>query len=257
MRRALLVMAKDPRPGLAKTRLIPAIGAAAAAGLYRAFLQDVLDTSALVRADRFVYGFPPDSLPRLFELAAGRFQVRPQVGPTLSERMVAAFAECFAAGYGAVVMRNSDSPTLPAEVVGAAFERLERGEDLVLGPDRGGGYYLVGLRAPRPDLFRGFAMSTASVLDETLRRARAAGLVAATLAPWLDVDTGEDLAALVADLRAAAVPESALAPAVCPRTEAFLATLPAWRDARGKTVPPAPPAAAGGGSHPNPGRTLP
>jgi len=233
MRRVLIVMAKDPRPGLAKTRLIPAIGATAAAGLYRAFLRDVLDTSALVRAERWVCAYPPESVARVAELAEGRFQVRPQVGPTLSERMVAAFADGFAAGAEAVVMRNSDSPTLPAVVVAEAFDRLERGADVVLGPDLGGGYYLAGLRAPRPELFRGFAMSTSSVLDETLRRARDAGLATATLRRWLDIDTGQDLAALQRQLADGADPERA----DCPRTEAFLATLPAWRAAPGKSVP--------------------
>ncbi len=233
MRRVLIVMAKDPRPGLAKTRLIPAIGATAAAGLYRAFLRDVLDTSALVRAERLVYAHPSESVARVAELAEGRFRVRPQVGPTLSERMVAAFADCFAAGAEAVVMRNSDSPTLPASVVGEAFERLEQGGDVVLGPDLGGGYYLVGLRAPRPELFRGFAMSTTSVLEETLRRAREARRAAATLRRWLDIDTGEDLAELQRQLADGGDPERA----DCPRTAAFLATLPAWRVPPGKTVP--------------------
>ena len=256
MRRALIVMAKDPRPGLAKTRLIPAIGAAAAAGLYRSFLQDVLDATALIRADRFIYGFPPESLPRLDEIGEARFRVRPQRGPTLSERMIAAFEECFNEGFGAVVMRNSDSPTLPALVLAEALDALEGGADLVLGPDRGGGYYLVGLRSAHPELFRGFAMSTRSVLDETLRRAANAKLRAFTLRPWLDVDTADDLAALRAELDPAnqhAVPGRA----PCPRTEAFLATLPAWGSARGKSVPaPVRPAAEGGGQ-PNHDRALP
>jgi glycosyltransferase A (GT-A) superfamily protein (DUF2064 family) len=118
MRRALIVLVKDARPGQAKARLIPAIGAAAAAGLYRAFVQDVLDATAVVRAERFLYGWPPESLPRLAEIAEGRYVVRSQAGATTSERMVAAFGDCFAAGFGAVVMRNSDSPTLPAALVG-------------------------------------------------------------------------------------------------------------------------------------------
>lgn len=244
MRRAVIVMAKDPRPGLAKTRLIPALGAAAAAGLYRAFLQDVLDTTASIRGDRFIYAWPPESLPRLVEIAEGRYRVRPQVGATLSERMIAAFAELFAAGYGAVAMRNSDSPTLPAEAVAEALDALERGADLVLGPDRGGGYYLVGLRAPRPELFRGFAMSTTSVLEETLRRAAAAKMRAHVLRTWLDVDTGEDLEQLRRELDPAARVERAL----CVRTEAFLATLPAWRADGGKSLPPPAPRKRVGGS---------
>ncbi len=243
MRRAVIVMAKDPRPGLAKTRLIPAIGAAAAAGLYRAFLQDVLDSTAVVRADRFIFGHPPEALARLVEIADGRYVVRPQVGPTLSERMIAAFGELFAQGYGAVVMRNSDSPTLPHAQVSAALDALVGGADLVLGPDFGGGYYLVGLRAPRPELFRGFAMSTASVLEETIRRATRSGMRAHRLDAWLDVDTPEDLAQLEREIDPATRSEREL----CPRTEAFLATLPAWRAARAQGPAVAPPMSASSG----------
>jgi len=246
MRRALIVLARDPRPGQAKARLIPAIGAAAAAGLYRAFVQDVLDATALVRAERFVYGWPPESLPRLSEIAEGRYLVRPQAGATTSERMVAAFGDCFAAGFGAVVMRNSDSPTLPAALVGEALDALERGADLVVGPDRGGSYYLVGLRAPRPELFRGFAAGMSSLYDETLRRAAAAKLRVQTLRPWLGVDDGDDLDALRAEL----APANGAERAACPRTEAFLATLPAWRRDAGKSVPPAAPPAATRGTDP-------
>ncbi len=253
MRRALIVMAKDPRPGLAKTRLIPTLGAAAAAGLYRAFLQDVLDTTATARADRFIYAWPPDSLPRLAEIAEGRYVVRSQVGPTLSERMIAAFAELFAEGYGAVAMRNSDSPTLPAAVIGEALDALERGADLVLGPDRGGGYYLVGMRSPHPELFRGFAMSTTSVLDETLRRAAAAKMRAHRLPTWLDVDTGDDLELLRRELDPAARIERAL----CVRTEAFLATLGAWRADGGNSLPPPAPRVRAGGSDGPAGASVP
>jgi uncharacterized protein len=253
MRRALIVLVKDARPGQAKARLIPAIGAAAAAGLYRAFVQDVLDAMAVVRAERFLYGWPPESLARLAEIAEGRFIVRPQLGPTTSERMVSAFSDCFAAGFGAVVMRNSDSPTLPVAVVGEAFDALESGADLVLGPDRGGSYQLVGLRAPRPELFRGFTGGTTSVLDETLRRAAAAKLRVQTLRPWLGVDEGDDLLTLRAELD----PANGNERAACPRTEAFLATLPAWRRDGGKTLPPAAPPVATRGTDPVQQRALP
>jgi rSAM/selenodomain-associated transferase 1 len=222
MPRAVIVMAKEPRPGTVKTRLIPALGAGGAAGLYRAFLADVLDTVAgIAGVERYLYVQPPGSLAWFEPMAAGRFQVRAQSGPSLAERIVNAFADLFDRGIGPVVMRNSDSPTLPAGFVVEALSALERGADVVLGPDRGGGYYLVGLRAPQPRLFRDVAMGTTSVLEETQRRARELSLEVHLLEPWLDVDEPADLDRLREELDPARRVERAL----CERTEAFLATL--------------------------------
>ena len=227
-------MAKEPRPGQVKTRLIPAIGAAAAAGLYRAFLQDVLDEMALVpRAERVLAIHPAAARPWFAELGGERWSIALQRGETLPDRMIGVFDELFRGGATAVVMRNSDSPTLPAARVTAALALLERGADLVLGPDHGGGYCLVGLRAPRPDLFRGVAMSTASVLEETLRRARLFKLRVELQPEWLDVDTPDDLAELRRELK----PGSTLERASCDRTTAFLAGIATLRDLGRQTFP--------------------
>jgi rSAM/selenodomain-associated transferase 1 len=220
MRRVVTVMAKDPKPGVVKTRLAPVLGPAGAAGLYRAMVQDVLDATMEVRGvERFLHVQPDAARAWYDPVAQGRFTVRVQRGASLSERMVAAFDELFAGGRGAVVMRNSDSPTLPASLVEQALTALEGGADVVLGPDRGGGYCLVGLRERRPDLFHGVAMSTTTVLEETTRRARLLKLRAVVLEPWLDVDTPEDLDALRREL----APGGTASRARCERTEAFLA----------------------------------
>jgi rSAM/selenodomain-associated transferase 1 len=232
MRRALIVMAKGPRPGHVKTRLVPALGAGGAAGLYRSMLLDVLDISASVSgAELHLYVDPPESRGWFEEAAAGRFVVRLQAGESLAERMIAAFAEQFAAGARSVVMRGSDSPCLLPEQVVAAFEALERGADLVLAPDQGGGYALVGLREARPDLFRGAPMSTPSLLAETLRRARLYRLRVESLAPALDVDEPADLERLRDEIDA--LRGASFSP--CERTAAFLAA-----QARPRKAPPVP-----------------
>jgi glycosyltransferase A (GT-A) superfamily protein (DUF2064 family) len=119
-------------------------------------------------------------------------------------------------------MRNSDSPTVPATAVGGALDALEAGRDVALGPDLGGGYYLVGMRRSHPELFRGVAMSTTSVIAETVKRVHALHLTLHEAPRWLDVDTPEDLALLREQLDPARRVERAL----CERTEAFLASLP-------------------------------
>ena len=148
------------------------------------------------------------------------------------------FDELFRERLAPVVMRNSDSPTLPPERILEAFDRLERGAEVVLGPDRGGGYYLVGLRAPRPDLFRGVTMGGGSVFGETVRRAKLLRLALAELPPCLDVDVPEDLESLRLELAAARPAELATGE----RTRAFLASLDAIaRSASGKKFTPSDP----------------
>jgi hypothetical protein len=72
--------------------------------------------------------------------------------------------------------------------------------DLVLGPSEDGGYYLIGLRAPHPDLFEAIPWSTSRVLPQTIRRAEAKGLRIVRLPSWYDVDTPGDLERLRGEL---------------------------------------------------------
>jgi rSAM/selenodomain-associated transferase 1 len=216
-------MAKEPLPGRVLPRLTPPLSPGMAAALYRAFLLDVLETTATVaRADLFAFVHPAAAIPWFRENGSARFEYLPQSGALLSERMIAVFAELFRRGYGAVVMRNSESPTLPARVVSEALDALEKGRDFALGPDLGGGYCLVGMRRPHPELFRGMAAGATSVLDETRRRARSLGLAIHEAPRWLDVDVPDDLARLREQLDPARRAERA----TCDRTEAMLATLP-------------------------------
>jgi hypothetical protein len=123
--------------------------------------------------------------------APGGMRCEPQRGPDLGARMEHAFARELAAGRGPVLLRGSDSPTLSLATLAAALDALGRC-DLVLCPDRDGGYNLVGLRRPAPGLFA-HPMSTPSVLADTLGHASAAGLSHALLPAGFDLDTADDL----------------------------------------------------------------
>ena len=102
----------------------------------------------------------------------------------------------FARQYTRVVIVGSDVPSLPLEQYKQAITLLES-NDLVLGPALDGGYYLVGLNRPIPDLFIDIPWSTDQVLALTQEKAKALGLKTALLAPWRDVDTIDDLQALI------------------------------------------------------------
>ena len=95
---------------------------------------------------------------------------------------------------------GSDAPGVPAARLAEAHERLEAGADLVLGPDLGGGYYLIGMRAPHPELFLEVTMSTAHMGQETVALAQSRGLEVTRLATDYDIDVEADLRRLVEDL---------------------------------------------------------
>lgn len=198
-RPVLAVMAKAPRPGEVKTRLCPPLSPAEAADLAGAFLLDAIDLARDVDGARLAIAFAPADAGALFRGAAPEFSAVPQRGDDLGARLRHVFEDVLPAdGAGAIVV-GSDLPTLPRAHLDEAVARLPE-SDAVLGPSEDGGYYLIGLRAPCPALFSDIAWSTDTVFDETMRRARHAGLRVSVLPPWFDVDTPADLERLDAAL---------------------------------------------------------
>ncbi len=209
----LVVFAKAPRPGLVKTRLSPPLSLEQAAALYREMLCDVLETSARI-ARRFdlepVLAFhPADAAADLVAMTPAGFRLQRQTGRDLGEKMANAFAEADAAGAPWCLLRGSDSPGLAERQLEPAIQALERGDPLVLTPDQGGGYAMIGLTAPRSALFE-VEMSTDDMLSKTLAVARQLDLRVVTTPPALDLDTAADLQTYLdaASYRAAPVPGS-------------------------------------------------
>jgi hypothetical protein len=197
------VMARRPGSAVVKTRLAARLDEAQRAELYEAFLRDKLaQVDALSGVAVVVAVAPPDTeLDMAPWLPPGATAVR-QRGADLGERLKALAADLFARHARAVILVDSDTPTLPTSHLEEAVRTLgAREADLVLGPAHDGGYYLVGMSAPQPALFRGIAWSTAAVLEQTLAIARAAALRVRLLESWYDVDTPDDLDRLVEELR--------------------------------------------------------
>lgn len=188
----LLVVAKKPTPGQTKTRLCPPLTPAQAAGLYDCFLCDTLDTMRKVPGVHCVIGYLPEDALSYFHQLAPDMGLTCQRGASLGERLDHLLTETLAVGSERVVVMDSDSPTLPVDYISQAFERLAD-VDVVLGPTRDGGYYLIGLKQPQPHLLRQVKMSTPHVLTDTLALAEATGLSVSLLPTWYDVDTIADL----------------------------------------------------------------
>lgn len=223
MSRLTLLFAKHPEPGKVKTRLAPALDPRRAAALALAMLEDLVERHCAEDAYRTELHVHPPERRDWFEQRFA-LEVRVQEGEDLGERLAAAFEGALGRARTVVVL-GTDLPLLPRASVLEAHERLEAGADLVLAPDLGGGYGLVGLTRPAPRLFSAVPMSTSSMFARTLALAESLGLAAEVLAPVLDVDLPGDLERLrrELDLVEGFVP----APDFPDRTREFLDSLPA------------------------------
>lgn len=192
--RALLVMAKAPLPGIAKTRLQARAGLTdeRLTALATAFLDDVLAHCRQVADARIVLHVAPAAWAPWFSAFAPGAAVEVQVEGDLGARMAAAFERAFADGARSAVLVGTDAPHMGAAVYRAAFDALARA-DLVLVPAEDGGYALIGLARPVPGLFDGVAWSAPTTRAETLANARRLGLVVHELEPTFDVDRARDL----------------------------------------------------------------
>jgi hypothetical protein len=198
-RRVLALFAKAPVPGFVKTRLAPEVSPERAAALYEAMLLDVLDQHASVSDCELALWFTPDTSADWFAAhAPPAYRRLQQRGRDLAERMRELFRFHAAEGFDRIVLRGTDSPTLPAARVEEAFAALEH-FPLALCPDRDGGYNVIGLREAHDELFQ-LELSRANVLGATLARARESGLACELLPGHHDVDTWSDVVRLGAEL---------------------------------------------------------
>jgi rSAM/selenodomain-associated transferase 1 len=191
----LVIMAKHPVAGMVKTRLAASLGEAAAAGLAAAFLEDLLDRLHPC-ADRHVLATWPDNTAATTyfeELSADRFELWNQPEGSLGERLARVTTEHLGPDpHQRVVVIGSDSPTLPATTIRAAFETLKHTQ-VVLAPADDGGYVLIGLSCPVPSLFEGIDWSTPRVLQQTRQQLTASNTPFVELPGWYDIDTLDDL----------------------------------------------------------------
>ena len=207
--RTLVIMAKAPRPGVVKTRLMECLPSGAVTALYRCLLEDTVALAkSLTRVDVAVMCPEPDRY-ELEDLLGNTVPVVGQRGEGLAARLTSVFRHFTSTGRHQVIAFNSDSPHLPPSVLESAYEILAA-YDLVVGPTHDGGYYLVGAKTAQPSLFEGEGMGTMSALDRLLTRAKVLGLTTGFTEPFYDIDVANDLILLARELR--------VAPAKAPKT---------------------------------------
>src|SRR5713101_4548158 len=175
-RPTLIVFTREPVPGKTKTRLIPRLGARNAAALAHAFTLDALAKAQSLRVPILIAGSAPGGARR-----ASYFR---------------ALAPLCDAG---AVLIGADTPSLPSRLLARNVALLRRTR-VVLGPSLDGGYYLVGVRGPLPDIFRGIRWGSTQVFAETIRRLKRMRIPYALGPAWYDVDRWSDLMLLAAHL---------------------------------------------------------
>lgn len=181
----IAILAKTPVPGFAKTRLIPAIGAHAAAVLQERLTERAVATARAAALGEVTLWCAPDVTHRGFRDLG--VTLRPQPEGDLGARMLAAF------GARPTLVIGTDCPALtPAHLRDAADALVTH--DVVLIPAEDGGYVLIGARTAHPGLFTDMTWSVPSVLAETRARIAARGVTSRELPPLWDVDTEDDLA---------------------------------------------------------------
>jgi len=210
---AIAVMAKAPRPGAVKTRLVPPLTPDAASALSASFLRDITENIVLAAQEAPIHGYiayAPAGHERAFDgmLAAGTRLVLADGAP-ITEPDVRGFGcallhaaqALFERGHESVCLLNSDSPNLPTALLARAAHILaEPGDQVVLGPAEDGGYYVIGMKAPHVHLFQNVDWSTDRVATQTRERARALGLAVHELDTWYDVDNATALQRLCREL---------------------------------------------------------
>src|SRR5260370_27483396 len=190
--RTLVIMAKAPKPGMVKTRLMERLRSSAVTALYRCLLEDTLTLATSLTSVEVAVMCPESDQDELANLLGNAVQVGAQKGEGLAAGLTSVFRHFTAAGWQHVIAFNSDSPHLAPSVLGSAFEILAT-HDVVVGPTHDGGYYLVGAKAAHLSLFEGDGMGTKSALDKLLTRTKVLGLSTGFTEPFYDIDIANDL----------------------------------------------------------------
>jgi rSAM/selenodomain-associated transferase 1 len=223
---ALAVMTKAPRAGQVKTRLVPPLSPEEAAHLNVCFLRDT--AAAIAKAcgttARGVGVYTPIGAEAAYiDILPSDFELLPQRGDGFGERLAFATEDIFQCGFASVCLIDSDSPTVSAVVYADAIEMLSKpGDRVVLGPSDDGGYYLIGLKKNRRELFERIDWSTERVLEQTKQRARELSLEVSLLPTGYDVDDAATLRRLCNELLSNKSERD-----VAPNTRKFLTALTA------------------------------
>ncbi len=187
--RALIILVRNPKLGSVKTRLAADIGDERALTVYKALLEHTRSITQKVQSVRLV--FYTDFINENDIWDGGACTKFLQTGSDFGERMLQTFEIALKDHQQAVII-GSDCYELTSEIINEAFNQLEN-FDVILGPAKDGGYYLLGLKQIYRELFKNKQWSTNTVLPDTLADVNRLGLTYFLLPTLSDIDVLEDL----------------------------------------------------------------
>jgi uncharacterized protein len=190
MKNAIIIFVRKPELGKVKTRLAKDIGDEAALQVYKKLMLHTHNITAALNCHKYVFYASEIVENDLWDSSI--YYKKAQAGTELGSRMQQAFDSLFLLGYNKVIIIGSDCPGLTANDIDNAFERLHH-TDVVLGPAVDGGYYLLGLTQPFPQLFTNKNWSTESVLADTIADIKQSRKQYSLLEKLTDIDTLADL----------------------------------------------------------------
>ncbi|MHA4846520.1 TIGR04282 family arsenosugar biosynthesis glycosyltransferase [Flavitalea antarctica] len=192
MEQALIIFTKNPIHGQVKTRLAAAVGKDMALSIYRRMLLYTNTITSDLPVTKLLYY--SDAIGTQDHWSDQIYTKKLQRGAGLGQRMENAFRDTFELNYRRVMIIGTDCPGLTPGIITMAFDNLGN-SDVVIGPAKDGGYYLLGMNKMHGELFRGINWSSETVLQETSRICSRLNLSTYLLEELSDIDTEEDLIA--------------------------------------------------------------
>ena len=191
-RDTVIMFVKAARICRVKTRLWPTLSHRQCLYLHKEAAQQLLQRLRKQKSYRVVL-YTTDKSPGFY--VPDRIPIKLQEGSNLGLRMHHAICEELKTA-NKVILVGSDCPDMTIKYIENAFSKLQSGRNVVLGPANDGGYVLIGMNAPQPELFKNIAWGSSQVLQQTVARANAAGLTSHSLPSLLDIDCMQDLQTL-------------------------------------------------------------
>jgi len=185
---ALIIFTRNPELGKVKTRLSVTIGNTSALEIYKLLINHIVEVSENINVDKYV--FYSENIQENDVWNSVVFNKELQSGDDLGIRMENAFSLLFKKGYEKVIIVGSDIYEITSNDIETAFTNLET-NDLVIGPAKDGGYYLLGMKQLKKELFKNKEWGTNTVFEETIKELKNEKV--SLLSVKSDVDVYEDI----------------------------------------------------------------
>lgn len=190
---SIIIFLRYPKNRQVKTRLAETTSLKFAQTFYKSCAENLIGiVKRIPRVNRFAFYSNKAEEKEIMEWLGAKLFYAPQEGDDLGSRMKNAFEKVFSTGAKKTIIVGTDIPDLSKEIIAIAFNSLNT-NDVVIGPSKDGGYYLLGMKKATSQLFEGIQFSTSKVLSETLLKLSELKLTYHLLPELGDIDTEKDL----------------------------------------------------------------